>query len=270
MLVRDHERGEQALARVRERVGRRHDLRLEVCDLSELDSVRAFAAEFSESDLALLINNAGVLLDTRRHSSDGVELTFATNVLGPFALTEMLLPNLRAGAPGRVVNVSSGGMYTARLDGADLQLDRRSFDGAEFYAHTKRAVIVLTELWAERAVDRDVVFASMHPGWVDTPGLRRSLPRFHALARPLLRNERQGADTIVWLATAPASEIPTGLFWHDRRPRATHRLPTTRESPAGPPPAVGPVHTAGVSRDSRPHPHLTLGKEKRWHVMRQQ
>jgi hypothetical protein len=75
-----------------------------------------------------------------------------------------------------------------------------------------------------------VRFAAMHPGWADTPGLQRSLPRFHRLTRPLLRDDRQGADTIVWLATAPAAEVPGGRFWHDRRPRPTHRLPRTHES----------------------------------------
>jgi dehydrogenase/reductase SDR family protein 12 len=232
MLVRDHDRGAQARERILERIGRgllRPDLHLHVCDLSELELVRDFAADFPEPDLAVLVNNAGVLLDKRRRSSDGMELTFATNVLGPFALTEMLLPNLRAGEPGRVINVSSGGMYTARLAGHDLELDRRSFDGSHFYAHTKRAEVVLTELLAQRE-QNGVVFASMHPGWVDTPGLRRSLPRFRAITRPLLRNAHQGADTIVWLATAPPSEVPTGLFWHDRRPRPTHRLPTTKET----------------------------------------
>jgi len=232
MLVRDHERGAQARERILERIGRgmlRPDLHLHVCDLSELELVRDFAANFPESDLAVLVNNAGVLLDRRQRSSDGIELTFATNVLGPFALTEMLLPNLRAGEPGRVINVSSGGMYTARLEGDDLQLDRRSFDGSRFYAHTKRAEVVLTQLLAQRERN-GVLFASMHPGWVDTPGLRRSLPRFRAVTRPLLRNSHQGADTIVWLATAPPSEVSNGLFWHDRRPRSTHRFPTTKET----------------------------------------
>jgi dehydrogenase/reductase SDR family member 12 len=235
MLVRDLERGERARERVAQRlgsIGAPALPQLELCDLSELVSVRRFAADFNERehDLAVLVNNAGVLLGSRQRNSAGVELTFATNVLGPFALTELLLPALRAESPGRVINVSSGGMYTARLDGGDLQLDHRSFDGPAFYAHTKRAGVVLTELWAEREGEHGVVFASMHPGWADTPGLRSSLPRFHRLVRPLLRDERQGADTIVWLGTTPASAIPSGLFWHDRRSRPTHRLPTTRES----------------------------------------
>jgi NAD(P)-dependent dehydrogenase (short-subunit alcohol dehydrogenase family) len=233
MLVRSRERGERALAQVEQRLGGSlAGLRLELCDLSDTDSVREFAADFAarEGDLAVLVNNAGILNPARERNAEGIELTFATNVLGPFALTELLLPQLRAGEPGRVINVSSGGMYTARLEGGDLQLDRRPFDGPSFYAHTKRAEVVLTELWAEREPDGGVIFAAMHPGWVDTPGLEKSLPRFRKIVNPLLRDEQQGADTIVWLATAPPADVPSGLFWHDRRPRPTHRVRNTRES----------------------------------------
>ncbi len=235
MLVRNRERGERARARIAERLGRPADdgsLELALCDLSEPEAVRAFVAEFAtrEAELAVLVNNAGALLERRERNSQGIERTFATNVLGPFVLTELLLPLLRQGPDGRVIGVSSGGMYTARLDGTDAQLDRRVFDGTAFYAHSKRAEVVLNELWAEREGDRGVFFASMHPGWVDTPGLRSSLPRFHRLSQPLLRDEREGADTIVWLATAAAGDLPSGRFWQDRRRRPTHRLPRTRES----------------------------------------
>jgi hypothetical protein len=70
----------------------------------------------------------------------------------------------------------------------------------------------------------------MHPGWVDTAGLRTSLPRFRRVMRPLLRDARQGADTIVWLGTQPTLEPATGAFWQDREPRPEHRLPSTRET----------------------------------------
>jgi dehydrogenase/reductase SDR family protein 12 len=194
--------------------------------------VRRFAAAFQERVRALdvLVNNAGVLTLRRERTSTGLELTFATNVLGPFLLTELLLPKLRAAAPSRVITVSSGGMYTARLDVNDPQLDRREFDGPAFYAHTKRAEVVLNGLWAQRHAADGVAFHAMHPGWADTGGLRSSLPRFHRLMRPLLRDSRQGADTIVWLATARALEPPSGGFWQDRAPRPEHRLPRTRET----------------------------------------
>jgi hypothetical protein len=72
----------------------------------------------------------------------------------------------------------------------------------------------------------------MHPGWADTPGVQTSLPRFRKLMRPLLRDAGQGADTIVWLTTAAEPAARSGLFWHDREPRRTHRFPRTRETPA--------------------------------------
>jgi hypothetical protein len=129
-----------------------------------------------------------------------------------------------------VITVSSGGMYTARLDARDPQLDDREFDGSGFYAHTKRCEVVLNREWAERHRDTGIAFCAMHPGWADTGGLARSLPRFHRVMGPLLRDSRQGADTIVWLATATALDPPSGGFWHDRAPRPVHRVPWTRET----------------------------------------
>ena len=124
----------------------------------------------------MLVNNAGVLPSGASGTADGVELTFATNVLGPFLLTSLLLPALRVGRPSRVITVSSGGMYTARLDAGDPQLERREFDGPRFYAHTKRAEVVLNRAWSERHAGDGIAFHAMHPGWADTAGLRSSLP----------------------------------------------------------------------------------------------
>jgi dehydrogenase/reductase SDR family member 12 len=230
LLVRDPAKGEDARARIAERTGS-ESLRVWRCDVARPDSVREFAGAFAEAvpELAALVNNAGVMAPERSHTPEGIELTFATNVLGPFLLTSVLLPTLRA-AGGRIVNVSSGGMYTAKLDGDDLQLERRDFDPARFYAHTKRCEVVLTELWQERLAGSGVTAQSMHPGWADTAGVRASLPTFHRLMRPLLRDERQGADTIAWLCWAREPVAEPGRFWQDRRPRPTHRVPWTREA----------------------------------------
>jgi dehydrogenase/reductase SDR family member 12 len=237
MVARDPERGAAARERVAERLATsgadaRQRLELELCDLADLDAVRSFAAEFATRTPRLdgLLHNAGVLPSRRERSAQGHELAFATNVLGPFLLTNLLLETLRRRAPSRVVLVSSGGMYTARLDLDDLELARRDFDGSRFYAHTKRIEVILARLWAERETHDGVSFASLHPGWVDTPGLRTSLPHFHRLLRPLLRDPAQGADTAVWLLATPAAERHPGAFWHDRRPRPRHRVPWTRES----------------------------------------
>jgi NAD(P)-dependent dehydrogenase (short-subunit alcohol dehydrogenase family) len=233
LLVRDAERGEQARARVVEHAGGA-DVEVMVCDLSDLGDVRRFAAAFlaREPRLDVLVNNAGVLPAQRTVTADGLELTFATNVAGPFLLTKLLLGLLRSSAPSRVINVASGGMYTQRLRLDDLQMERGDFDGAVAYARTKRAEVVLTELWAQRLQRSGVVVHAMHPGWADTPGMQSSLPTFYRLTRPLLRTPEQGADTIVWLAAAAEPARSTGGFWHDRRRRPAHRLPWTRESAA--------------------------------------
>jgi dehydrogenase/reductase SDR family protein 12 len=230
LVVRDLERGEAARARIAEESGS-EALKLHRCDLSNLASVRAFASAFAaaEDGLDVLVNNAGVLPSERTHTDEGFELTFATNVLGPFLLTALLVPSLVAAAPSRVINVSSGGMYTAKLDLDDLQLEDHDYSGNRFYAHTKRAEVVLGDEWARRLAPQGVHVYSMHPGWVATPGVAASLPGFNKVMGPLLRDPAAGADTIVWLAGSPAAGAETGGFWHDRRRRPEHRLPSTRE-----------------------------------------
>ena len=203
-----------------------------LCDLAELTSVRKFTQGFREQmgRIDVLVNNAGVLSNERAPSGDGIELTLATNVVGPFLLTNLLVPLLEQTAPARIINVSSGGMYTQRLAAEDLQSTRGEFDGAKAYARTKRAQVVLTEMWARRLAGTGVVVHAMHPGWADTPGVRSSLPGFYKAAKPLLRTAAEGADTIVWLGAAPEPGHSSGQFWQDRRRRPTHLLPWTKET----------------------------------------
>ncbi len=231
LLVRERERGESARAAIQERSGH-DDVHVAVCDLSRLASVREFARsiETQVPRLDVLIHNASVLPDARHLSEDGSELTFATNVIGPFLLTCLLLPLLRQGAPARVIAVSSGGMYGQRIDIRDPQSEHGQFSGTIAYARTKRAQVILTELAAARFPPEQVVFHAMHPGWVNTPGVQSSLPGFYKATRPLLRTPKQGADTIVWLAAASEPAQCSGRFWHDRRPRPTHLLPWTHET----------------------------------------
>jgi dehydrogenase/reductase SDR family member 12 len=230
--ARSEQRGELARAQiVASSPG--SDVRVGLCDLSDLESVRQFAERLGGKTgrLDVLVNNAGALASERTLSVDGIELTFATNVVGPFLLTNLLLPLLEKSKRARIVNVSSGGMYTQRIHLDDLQMGHEEFDGPTAYARTKRAQIILSELWAERLQDTGVVVHAMHPGWVDTPGLKSSLPRFYALTKPLLRTPQEGADTIVWLGAAPEPARSSGGFWHDRRERPTHRVPSTKQTP---------------------------------------
>jgi dehydrogenase/reductase SDR family protein 12 len=233
LVARDAERGERARAMVAERCAGGEAV-LELCDLAELSSVRALAQRLRARAprLDVLVNNAGVMAPKRTLTADRIELTFAVNVVAPFLLTSLLLETLRESAPSRIVNVSSGGMYTRRLRADDLQSRLGDFNGAAAYARSKRAEVILTEIWAQRLRGSGIVVHAMHPGWADTPGVRASLPRFYRATRPLLRSPAQGADTIVWLGAADEPARSSGEFWHDRRPRPVYLWPGTRETTA--------------------------------------
>ncbi len=204
----------------------------QLADLSLMSEVRALAGRLleAEPEIHVLINVAGTLFKERRESAEGIELTLATNLLSQFLLTNLLIPRLVESAPARIVNVSSGGMYTQAISLRNLQWEHGSYDGPKAYARSKRGQVVLTEMWAERLEGTGVVVNAMHPGWADTPGVRHSLPGFYRLTRPFLRTPEQGADTIVWLAASPEAAEESGLFWLDRRPHVTEVLPGTATS----------------------------------------
>ena len=172
----------------------------------------------------------GALTKRYRATGSGLELTVAVQVAAPYLLTGLLLPALRAAAPSRVVQVSSGGMYTQRFDLGSVEMGPTDYDGTVAYARSKRAQLVLMHEWVRRTPGTGVRFHAMHPGWADTPGIHESLPGFSRVVGPLLRSPEQGADTAVWLAAAPAGVETTGGFWLDRRRRWEHRVPWTRLS----------------------------------------
>lgn len=229
MLVRDEAKGEAVARRLRiEHPG--VELRLWRCDVADLDDVRRFAAAFTAEvpELHAVVHNAGVMPPSRTESPQGLELSMAVHLVGPVLMTEALRPSL---AGGRVVLVSSGGMYGQPLRADDPAYTTGDYSPTTAYARSKRWQVEMTPLLGERWADDGITVATMHPGWADTPGVQESLPRFRALTRPVLRDDAQGADTSVWLvASEPAP--PTGRFWHDRVERPTHLLPTTRASDA--------------------------------------
>ena len=202
------------------------------CDIGEYDQVRALAERvLTDHDrLDVLIHNAGALTAERNDASNGTEQTVASQVVGPFLLTTLLLDRLAESDPGRVITMSSGGMYTAGLTVEQIEMPADDYSGSEQYARAKRAQVTLNEMWAERFGDRGVSFQAMHPGWADTPGVEAALPGFRKVMGPLLRDADQGADTLVWLAGDRAPLDHNGGFWLDRRLRSIHKLPTTRRT----------------------------------------
>ncbi len=227
-------RSEERLAQVREALVRAHGedrFPVVVADMGSLASVRSAVETVlaTEARLDVVVDNAGAIYPSRTESPDGIEATLALLVVGPFALEAGLLPLLRQTRGSRVIAVTSGGMYTQRLDLDDLQLRTVPFSGPRAYARAKRAQVALVREWARR-LPGSVAFAAMHPGWADTPGLANTLPDFYRAMRPLLRTPEDGADTIAWLAAHPDPALVSGRLFLDRRPRPFDRLPSTRLS----------------------------------------
>jgi NAD(P)-dependent dehydrogenase (short-subunit alcohol dehydrogenase family) len=227
--ARDAGRAERARETIAQQSGNR-DVQYALGDLSDPDSLRSFASWFAgrHDRLDVLVHNAGTLSREFRTTDSGIELTVATHVLGPFLLTQLLLPSLELAGPGRVITVTSGGMYTQRFDVERLELRSDAYAGVKAYARAKRAQVVLTHEWARRVAPSSLVFHVMHPGWVDTPGLHESLTTFGCIMGPILRTPQQGADTIVWLAAAAEPLRSSGRLWLDRAPRHEHKLWATR------------------------------------------
>jgi len=224
----------KAVAAALEREHGRDRVTAVVADLASLDSVGSAVDQIlaDEPRLDVVVDNAGAMFPTRRESPDGIEATFATMVVGPFALVAGLLPLLRQTGSGRVIAVTSGGMYAQPLRLDDLAWRRRTWNGPRAYAQAKRAQVALVREWARRVPAAEVTFNAMHPGWADTPGLSASLPGFARLMGPLLRTPAEGVDTALWLAAAPDVAGLTGRLYLDRRPRPFDRAPLTRLSAA--------------------------------------
>ena len=189
-------------------------------DLASLASVGEFAARFlaEQPKLDILVNNAGLWGPDRTESVDGIELQWATNVLGPQQLTLLLLPALKASGHGRVVNVASTAAGGLDLD--DVEFKRRKYDGFKAYSATKQANRMLTWALAEKLKGSPVTANALSPGLVKTE-LNRNVRGFLAvvfkLAGPMQRTVEQGADTAVWLAASPEVEGRTNTFWIDRK-----------------------------------------------------
>ncbi len=225
LVVRDVEKGHRVRAHLLDAVpGARFTV--DRCDVADLEDVRRFATDLDVERLDVLVHNAGAMPATRTESPQGHEMTMALHVLGPVLMTELLRPVL-TGHDARTVLVTSGGMYGQRLRADDPEYLQGEYSGTTAYARSKRAQVELLPVLAQRWATAGVGVHATHPGWADTPGVVDSLPTFHQVTGPLLRDAAGGADTTVWLAaTEPAPS--SGRLWHDRRARPTHLLRRTR------------------------------------------
>lgn len=187
-------------------------------DLADLASIHAFAHDYraGHDRLDVLVNNAGGLFPTRGTSIDGIELTFATNVLGQHLLTTELLDLLDVGGQGRIVNVASTFAFGVDLD--DLQFASRDYDGLMAYAQSKALDRMLTWALARRLPAASVTCNAVAPGLVlDTELYRRLTPQAkQALEQYGSRSIAAGADSVVWAASEDELSGVTGAFFEQR------------------------------------------------------
>ncbi|MEW5854877.1 MAG: SDR family NAD(P)-dependent oxidoreductase [Myxococcota bacterium] len=220
MGCRSGARGEAARARITASTGNPHVEVMEV-DTASQASLRRFARAFTgqHHELAVLINNAGMWSTTRQLSPEGIELTWATNVLGYFLLTNLLLPTLRASAPARIINVAS--KLARDLELSDVQFTRRHYSGMTAYAQSKQANRMWTYALERRLAGSGVTTYVVHPGGVNT-GIFRKGGGLSGLGAGLYmrlfgKTVQQGADTVVYLATDPRVSSRSGRYWAYRQ-----------------------------------------------------
>jgi NAD(P)-dependent dehydrogenase (short-subunit alcohol dehydrogenase family) len=220
--ARDPQKGRAAVAAIRAATGNDR-VELLSLDLASLASVRAAAAEFKRryDRLNVLVNNAGVFLNERQVTPDGLEWMFAANHLGPFLLTNLLMDSLAAGAPARVINVTAPS--TVRPDFDDLQGERR-FSAAMAFGASKAANLLFTYALARRARDRGIVAFAYHPGIVRTGLMRRArgpFGWFSGLINRTGQTPEQAGAGLAQAALDPGTQTQTGHFIHRGRPIAS-------------------------------------------------
>lgn len=231
IIGRDPARTQAAADRLRSDSTCRGTVNALIADTGDLAAIAQVADDLHARYAAIdvLVHNAGALTANFGRSPQEIEQTVASQVVGPFLLTHRLQSALNAAAFGRVLLVSSGGMYSQPLSVNALEMTPDNYNGTTAYARAKRAQVTLNEMFPSRWDPTSVRFHAMHPGWADTPGVQKALPTFRRLTRPFLRTSEQGADTLVWLAADDTLPLAgTGQFWLDRRVRSIHKTASTR------------------------------------------
>jgi NAD(P)-dependent dehydrogenase (short-subunit alcohol dehydrogenase family) len=220
MACRDRERGEAALAEVKTE-SKSPAVRLMILDLASQASVREFVREFESRyrRLDVLVNNAGVVLNKREMTPDGIVTVFAVNYLSPFLLTNLLLPRLVASAPSRIVNVTSALHFKAHIDFKDVQV-KKHYKGSRAYAESKLAMVLFTYELARRLRVTGVTANCVHPGAAATKLARGDAGLLGAVmlaTTPFLGSPENGAETSVYLASAPELAQVTGKYFVDKK-----------------------------------------------------
>jgi len=206
LACRDEAKAQQAVAEIQRATGN-PKVRYELVDISRRASIQALVARW-RGPLHVLINNAAIAPRQRCETPEGIELQFATNVLGYFWMTQLLGAQLHQSAPARVIDVAS--YWAGDLDLNDLEFKRRHYNNGTAYRQSKQANRMLAVAWATRLKEAGITVNACHPGDVNSQ-LSNDLG-FGGQTSP-----DAGADTAVWLATDPVGERETGKYFEQRR-----------------------------------------------------
>lgn len=229
MMCRNPEKAETAKKEI-ERATDNGNVRVVLCDLAELSAIDAAVKEIKTVDC--IVCNAGVLLNDERTSKEGWEMTFASHLMGgTYYLTKQLLPKLQSSDDGRVVIVTSGGMYNTGLPDWNTMTsysnksEERSqstfkYDGNMAYAYAKRGQVVLAEAWSQEWGE-SVTVVTAHPGWTETPAVDEAYGENKKYLEPM-REPWQGAEGIAWLVATDRTNLESGSLYLDRAIQRKH------------------------------------------------
>lgn len=219
LLVRNVPKGEELKQKLIDETGNKN-INIINCDLADLASVAAATNQLKEKlfNINILINNAGGMFNDFTLSEDGFEMTFALNHLGHFLLTTSLMPLLEKGH-ARIINVSSDMHNMGKPDFESLQ-NPEKYSAMKAYGNSKLFNIYFTKTIADRYGDKGVTAYALHPGVVKTnfnTKLKGFLKVFFSLATPFMITPEKGAETSIYLATAPKLETKSGLYFYKKK-----------------------------------------------------
>ena len=234
-VMRDSSKSKNALAEIRAKSGKSESSIIHLpADLSSQESVRELAREFQKryQRLDVLLNNAGVVEFRRSLSAEGLEMTFAVNVLAPFLLTNLLLDRLKSSAPSRIVNVSSDASNGANIDFDNLQGEKK-YSMMRIYGQSKLALNLITVEFARRLAESGVTANYLHPGVIRTDlgsqGLSPVLNALSKIIKIFMASPEKGARTSIYLASSPDIQTITGKYFGDSREKRPNPISNDKE-----------------------------------------
>jgi len=208
----------------------------ESVDFTLQGDVLAFVDRLQQRGVKIdvLVNNVGAMKNQLIITPEGFETSFAMNIQTHYLFVRELINRGILAENAVVIEVSSGGMYNHPLLIGKMNNKNADYEGVRAYGLAKRGQVVLTHYWRRKYGAGGRSFYVMHPGWVDTAGVQRTMPRFRKILQSVLRNDPQGADTIVWLAATRPEQKLSEAIWFDRQERGTHIYAHTPNSPDTP------------------------------------